>query len=130
MQITVSKKLLLIMVALVAAAAAAIIIGLVVTSGGSSNARSKDSSNARPEVTAERVRQLKMNDSKSTVTTKLGGEGVHGRYRDTTGSFTEYPDCWYYSPVGAERVGTMKDFVACFDAEKLIMYIGPFRYSS
>jgi hypothetical protein len=60
--------------------------------------------------------------------TKLGGEGKHGSYRETTGSFTEYPDCWYYSPVGPEKAGTTKDFVACFEAGKLVTYIGPFHY--
>jgi hypothetical protein len=102
------------------AIAAAVIIGLVVTSGGSSS--------TRPEVTAKQVRQLALNDSKSTVVAKLGGEGEHGRYRETTGNFTEYPDCWYYSPVGPEKSGTMKDFVACFEAGELITYVGPFRY--
>ena len=123
MRITISKRLLLIVVALVAIAAA-VIVGLVVTSGGTSGG----SPNTRPEVTAKQVRQLALNDSKSTMTTKLGGEGEHGRYRETTGNFTEYRDCWYYSPVGPEKTGTTKDFVACFEAGKLVTYVGPFRY--
>jgi hypothetical protein len=114
------KNLVRLVVALVVVVAAAIALVL--------NNNSGSSSNGGRGVTADQANAIQLDDARSSVAAKLGGEGKKGSLSApaANGNVSVFFDCWHYSATGLSK----KEFVVCFVGDSVNAISNPFKQST